>query len=82
MEVATVQLFPGWEPIDDDSTVDAQEHCEHGFCGRYRMHHFCQNLIERYKSYLPMIVAPQKPRVVTSHNITEADSLLSFKHPE
>jgi hypothetical protein len=29
-----------------------------------------------------MIVVLQKPRLVTDHTIMEADSLLSFKHPE
>jgi hypothetical protein len=29
-----------------------------------------------------MIVVLQKPRLITNHDMTEADSLLAFKHPE
>jgi hypothetical protein len=50
--------------------------------GGYRIHHPCPNLIRRYRPYLPIIAVLQKPRIAAGHTITEADSLLSFKHLE
>jgi hypothetical protein len=44
-EIATFELFPEWEPMDEDNAVDAQEHCEHAFMGCPRMHDSCRNLI-------------------------------------
>jgi hypothetical protein len=52
------------------------------FLGGYRMHHSCRNFAGRYASYLPMIIVLEKPRLVTCPDITEADSLLAFRHPE
>jgi hypothetical protein len=60
-----------------NGAVDAQKYADHGFSGRYRMHHCFHSLINRYTPNLSMIVALQKPRLVISHDITEADSQLS-----
>jgi hypothetical protein len=35
-----------------------------------------------FTPYLLMIVVLEKPRLVTCHDMTEADSLLAFKHPK
>jgi hypothetical protein len=43
---------------------------------------FCRHFIGSYALYLLMIVVLEKPRVVTCHDIAEADSLLAFEHPE
>jgi hypothetical protein len=76
-----LNFSPG-EPIYEDSNVDAQEHSEHSFVGGHRMHNSCRNLIGRYTPYLLMILVLQKPWLLTSHDIMEGDSLLSFKRPE
>jgi hypothetical protein len=81
-EVATVELFARWRPIDEDSAVDAQKLCEYGFLGGYRARDSYRILIGRDALYLPMIVVPQKLQLVMGHNVMEADSLLSFKHPD
>jgi hypothetical protein len=52
------------------------------FLGGYHMRRSSRNCIARHAPYLPVIVVLEKPRLVTCHDITEADSLLAFKHPE
>jgi hypothetical protein len=49
-------------------------------CGSYHMHHSCRNFIGRYAPYLPMIVALEKSWLVTCHDVTEANSLLTLKY--
>jgi hypothetical protein len=42
-----VELFPGWEPVNEDFAMDAEEYCEHGFRGWYCTRHSDRDPISR-----------------------------------
>jgi hypothetical protein len=46
------------------------------------MRHSYRNFINRYAPFLLIIAVLEKPRPLSCHDITEADSLLAFKRLE
>jgi hypothetical protein len=61
IEVSAVELFPGWKAMNAIRAMDAEEHREHDFQGRYPTHHSDWNLLGRYTQYLPTITMLAKP---------------------
>jgi hypothetical protein len=68
-EVATVELFPGFEPVDEDGAVDTSEDCEHRSWAGYHLRDSCGDLICRYAPCLRVISVLQKPGLLTGSRL-------------
>jgi hypothetical protein len=76
-EVAAVESLSSREPIREHDALGPQKDRQHRFRGGNGFAHSVRHFISRQTPDLPILVVLQKPGLVLSYDIAEANSLLA-----
>jgi hypothetical protein len=79
-EPAAVESLCSREPIRKHDALGAQEDRQHRFQGRLDLPHSFRHFIFQQTPDLPIIVVLQKPGLVPSYDVVEANSLLASQN--